>query len=101
MNKIVIAIFVLVIAALGSYFLYVDNKPHTVIYDSFGKLKGFANSELPLDLAGQQLTKSSNTYCRDGLTMPEVVEGENDLWRFQVYTVQPGALNGKFRAVQC
>jgi hypothetical protein len=100
MNKIVIVIFVLLVVALGSYLLYRDESP-TVVYDSFGKLKGFANSQLPLDLAGQQLTRSSNTYCRDGLTMPEVVEGENDMWRFQVYTVQPGALNGKFRSVQC
>lgn len=41
------------------------------------------------------------TYCGGGgLTMPEVVEGENGLWRFQVYTVQPGAVNNKYLAVQ-
>lgn len=42
----------------------------------------------------------SSAYCRSGLDQEQVVEGENDLWRFRIYTVTPSAVNLKFYKVQ-
>ena len=41
----------------------------------------------------------NNDYCRYGLGQEGIVDGENDLWRFQIYTVQPSMVNLKFQKV--
>ncbi len=41
----------------------------------------------------------NNEYCRYGLGQEGIVDGENDLWRFQIYTVQPSMVNLKFQKV--
>jgi hypothetical protein len=91
----------IVVVAILAYAAYRIANPPTDVYDetsasSGGKLLGFPQ----MDVAGHALGQSANTYCRNGLTMPEVVDGENGLWRFQIYTVQPGVLNSKFMSVQ-
>ena len=49
------------------------------------------------DIYGHEL---NDNYCRYGLTQEGIVDGENDLWRFQVYTVQPSMMNLKFLKAQ-
>lgn len=46
------------------------------------------------DIYGYNL---NNNYCRYGLGQEGIVDGENDLWRFQIYTVQPSMVNLKFQ----
>jgi len=41
----------------------------------------------------------NSDYCRYGLGQEGIVDGENDLWRFQIYTVQPSMVNLKFQKV--
>ncbi len=48
------------------------------------------------DIYGYDL---NNNYCRYGLGQEGIVDGENDLWRFQIYTVQPSMTNLKFQKV--
>lgn len=48
------------------------------------------------DIFGYSL---NNNYCRYGLGQTGIVDGENDLWRFQIYTVQPSMVNLKFQKV--
>lgn len=48
------------------------------------------------DIYGYSL---NNNYCRYGLDQTGIVDGENQLWRFQVYTVQPSMVNLKFQKV--
>ena len=48
------------------------------------------------DIYGYSL---NNNYCRYGLGQEGIVDGENDLWRFQIYTVQPSMTNLKFQKV--
>ena len=49
------------------------------------------------DVAGQSL---EDKYCRDGLTQGGIVDGENELWRNQIYTVTPSMTNLKYQQVQ-
>lgn len=46
------------------------------------------------DIYGHSL---NDDYCRHGLDQSGIVDIENDLWRFQIYTVQPSMVNLKFQ----
>lgn len=49
------------------------------------------------DIYGKSL---NSDHCRSGLDQNGIVDKENDLWRFQIYTVQPSMTNLKYQNVQ-